>query len=399
MPASPPNNLPLPEDNNTPPFQTPPFQANNNGANPLAEVRGENSSPIFSEPREGLGEVFSPGEGGSPGVAGRKDFFASSEQASRVMPSEYRGTGGERNPSELSPVTSTMSPVAVAPQKRQIFSKKLAIILIILVLGGGGAFVYFNWFWNPSAEPDTPPVITPALPENLETSEGGETVPSEQSDLPVTPPPSPNQDSDNDGLTDQEEEALGTNLKEADSDQDGLPDGWEKQNNLNPLDPGDAHQDPDGDGLDNSQEYYYTTNPFLSDTDGDSYNDGAEVEKGYDPARAGEKLEPAPEEQQQGAATTPAERDKIRKNDLEALEVALELYYDDNGFFPDNLTDLSPDYVIKVPEDPLTSRYSYQYQKLSPRSYEFTVAIEGDNDPEDLADGAGDHLYKVKVGE
>ncbi|TSC52372.1 MAG: hypothetical protein CEO40_246, partial [Parcubacteria group bacterium LiPW_72] len=110
-------------------------------------------------------------------------------------------------------------------------------------------------------------------------------------------------------------------------------------------------------------------------------------------------LESTPEEQQQGATTTPAERDKIRKNDLEALEVALELYYDDNGFFPENLTDLSPDYVIKVPEDPLASRYSYQYQRSSPRSYEFTVAIEGDNDPEDLADGAGDHLYKVKVEE
>ncbi len=393
MPAPPPNNLPLPEDNNTPPFQV-----NNNGANPLAEVRGVNGNPIFSEPREGLEEIFSSPEEGSPGVAGGKDFFASPEQASKVMPSEYRGTGGARNPSELSPVASTLSPVA-AVQKRQVFSKKLAIILIILVLGAGGVFVYFNWFQNPSAEPSTPPAITPAFPGNPETSEGGETVPSEQSDLPVTPPPSPNQDSDSDGLTDQEEEALGTNLKEADSDQDGLPDGWEKQNNLNPLDPGDAHQDPDGDGLDNSQEYYYTTNPFLSDTDGDSYNDGAEVEKGYDPARAGEKLELAPEEQQQGATTTPAERDKIRKNDLEALEVALELYYDDNGFFPEKLTDLSPDYVIKVPEDPLASRYSYQYQKLSPRSYEFTVAIEGDNDSEDLADGAEDHLYKVKVGE
>jgi len=371
----------------------------NNGANPLAEVRGGNSNPIFSEPREGLGEIFSSGEEGSSGVAGGKDFFVSPEQASKVMPSEYRGTGGARNPLELNPVASTPSPVAAPLQKRQVFSKKLAIILIILVLGGGGVFIYFNWFQNPSAEPSTPPAITPALPGNPETSGGGETVPLEQPNPPVTPPPSPNQDSDDDGLTDQEEEALGTNLKEADSDQDGLPDGWEKQNNLNPLDPGDAHQDPDGDGLDNSQEYYYKTNPFLSDTDGDSYNDGMEVEKGYDPARAGAKLESTPEEQQQGATTTPAERDKIRKNDLEALEVALELYYDDNGFFPDNLTDLSPDYVIKVPEDPLASRYSYHYQKLSPRSYEFTVAIEGDNDPEDLADGAGDHLYKVKVGE
>lgn len=393
MPAPPPNNLPLQQDGDTRPSPV------NNGANPLAEVRGGNSSPIFSESREGLEEFSSPEEG-SPGVEGGKDFFASPEQASKVMPAEYRGTGGTRGSSELRPVASIPSPVAAVPQKKQVFSKKLAIILIILVLGAGGAFVYFNWFQNPSAEPGTSPTITPVLPENPETSEGGEVVPSEQPNLPVVTPPSPNQDSDNDGLTDQEEEALGTNLKEADSDQDGLPDGWEKQNNLNPLDPGDAHQDPDGDGLDNSREYYYKTNPFLSDTDGDSYNDGMEVEKGYDPARGRQaKLESTPEEQQQGATTTPAERDKIRKNDLEALEVALELYYDDNGFFPENLTDLSPDYVIKVPEDPLTSRYSYQYQKLTPRSYEFTVAIEGDNDPEDLADGAGDHLYKVKVEE
>ncbi len=393
MPAPPPNNLPFQPEDDTHLFPI------NNGDNSLAEIKREDNNPgnpisYGSQKEEGI--PLTEAEGSlDTAVGGEKDFFTSTEQTSKVMPVEYRGTGGTRVPLELRPAASSL-PVT-APSKNPIFSKKLAIILIILVLGGGAVFVYFNWFQNPSGKVSTSPSVTvPAPPASSTTPAESETAPGEQ----VNPlPPSPNQDSDNDGLTDQEEKALGTNLKEADSDQDGLPDGWEKQNNLNPLDPGDAKQDPDGDGLDNASEYYYKTDPHNPDTDGDGYLDGAEVKSGYDPAKGGgAKLETTREEQK-GAATTPAERDKIRKNDLEALGVALELYYEDNNSFPESLKELSPDYVVKIPEDPLAPRYTYQYQKLSPRSYEFTVTIEGDHDPEDLADGTEDHLYEVKVTE
>jgi hypothetical protein len=64
-------------------------------------------------------------------------------------------------------------------------------------------------------------------------------------------------DSDNDGLTDAEEEKLGTDPNKADTDGDGLSDGDEVN--------------------------VYHTDPLDKDTDGDGYDDGTEVEAGTDP--------------------------------------------------------------------------------------------------------------------
>jgi len=47
-------------------------------------------------------------------------------------------------------------------------------------------------------------------------------------------------------------------------------------------------QDSDQDGLSNDEEKLYGTDPFSRDTDSDGYSDGVEVESGYDP------LKPAP---------------------------------------------------------------------------------------------------------
>jgi len=44
-------------------------------------------------------------------------------------------------------------------------------------------------------------------------------------------------------------------------------------------------QDSDQDGLSNEEEKLYGTNPNNSDTDGDGYSDGVEVKSGYDPLR------------------------------------------------------------------------------------------------------------------
>jgi hypothetical protein len=72
-----------------------------------------------------------------------------------------------------------------------------------------------------------------------------------------------------------------------DDDNDGLPDAWEDNNSLDPLDPNDANIDPDGDNLTNLEEYKENTNPGLEDTDNDGLTDGAEVhEHGTDPAAA-----------------------------------------------------------------------------------------------------------------
>lgn len=67
-------------------------------------------------------------------------------------------------------------------------------------------------------------------------------------------------DPDGDGLLTWQERELGTNPNLADSDGDGMPDGWEINNNLNPL-VNDATTDSDGDGFTNLYEYQHGTNP------------------------------------------------------------------------------------------------------------------------------------------
>ena len=71
-------------------------------------------------------------------------------------------------------------------------------------------------------------------------------------------------DSDGDGLSDDDEAALGTDPNNVDSDGDGIEDG-EEVNDLG-------------------------TDPLSDDSDGDGYLDGDEVAEGSDPADAGSKI-------------------------------------------------------------------------------------------------------------
>ena len=116
-------------------------------------------------------------------------------------------------------------------------------------------------------------------------------------------------DYDGDGLTDRMEQTLyGTDWRVTDTDDDGLDDGWEIANGLDPLDNGEPDDsvvqndapdnedetgeqnetfpnpdngpfgDPDRDGLTNTQEMELGTNPNIRDTDGDGLNDRWESE-------------------------------------------------------------------------------------------------------------------------
>ncbi|MCG3218174.1 MAG: ArsR family transcriptional regulator [Candidatus Heimdallarchaeota archaeon] len=91
------------------------------------------------------------------------------------------------------------------------------------------------------------------------------------------------EDQDKDGLADVEEESLGTNVTNPDTDGDQCYDGWEVDMGLDPLNPLDGYYDNDGDGLLNYQEFGYHTDPFDKDTDGDGYSDGDEIDFGSDP--------------------------------------------------------------------------------------------------------------------
>ncbi|OGE86652.1 MAG: hypothetical protein A3J48_01790 [Candidatus Doudnabacteria bacterium RIFCSPHIGHO2_02_FULL_46_11] len=71
-----------------------------------------------------------------------------------------------------------------------------------------------------------------------------------------------NKDTDNDGLTDIEEQELGTAVNDSDTDGDGLADGDEFK--------------------------VFRTSPFTPHSDDDNFNDGKELRDGYSPTAGGE---------------------------------------------------------------------------------------------------------------
>ncbi|MCG2691059.1 hypothetical protein L6249_03295, partial [Candidatus Parcubacteria bacterium] len=72
-------------------------------------------------------------------------------------------------------------------------------------------------------------------------------------------------DSDEDGLSDEEEDQLGTSSGAVDSDNDGL--------------------------FDREEIKVYKTDPLKPDTDGDGFSDGDEVKGGYNPKGQGKLYE------------------------------------------------------------------------------------------------------------
>jgi lipoprotein-anchoring transpeptidase ErfK/SrfK len=94
-------------------------------------------------------------------------------------------------------------------------------------------------------------------------------------------------DQDKDGLADEQEVAIyGTDPTVADTDGDGFADGEEITNNYSPLAGNKTvlkSLDTDKDGLPDDWEIKLSTNVKNPDTDGDGFKDGEEVNSGHDP--------------------------------------------------------------------------------------------------------------------
>ncbi len=95
-----------------------------------------------------------------------------------------------------------------------------------------------------------------------------------------------NGDFDGDELTNNQEiNTYSTDLTKWDTDGDGMSDGYEVRNGLNPL-LADGNGDLDSDGLTNLQESLIGTRADLADTDGDGFSDKVEVDWKTDPTVA-----------------------------------------------------------------------------------------------------------------
>ena len=79
------------------------------------------------------------------------------------------------------------------------------------------------------------------------------------------------------GLSNSQEYRLGLNPNVFSTVGDNIPDGWKVHYGLDPTDPDLATEDPDGDGLTNADEYLAGTDPTNPDTDGDGILDGYDL--------------------------------------------------------------------------------------------------------------------------
>lgn len=136
------------------------------------------------------------------------------------------------------------------------WGKVIAIIISMIVLIALGVGGWFGYRYMIGQRSDTAPVAPVVNNEN--PTPATPSIPNQEPVEPTTPvEPLVVVDSDSDGLSDEEEQRLGTNSERADTDIDGL--------------------------IDRAEIQVYKTDPLKADTDGDGYLDGDEVINGFDP--------------------------------------------------------------------------------------------------------------------
>lgn len=212
---------------------------------------------------------------------------------------------------------------------------------------------------------------------------------------PVVTPPSayeqclaaaqanPSGDQDGDSLSNDLEKRIGTDPCRADTDTDGMSDGWEYQSALdlnsralpypgtkpwpNPLDPNDGGSDFDGDGLTSAQEFalwQYVGSPFNPDGTLGAYSDGT---------------------QNTGGMMLTAGNAALRALDL-----------DGDGNLTDDERDADRDGLSNIVESNLTGRIDWWtkvFQNERPytaRTFAETSPVNPDSDGDGVLDGADD---------
>jgi hypothetical protein len=212
------------------------------------------------------------------------------QPAQPAQPAEDMFAEVDQSASVPMPEAATSQEVMMDQPRKRSLPIGILIVVLILILAGAAtvyAMKYTSLFGKkeavqlisqnaeiketpaeeaapaPSAAPETvaPEEIPPAIPQPTAPTQPEVQTPPAAPSAPVAAV-----DSDNDGLTDDQEALLGTNPLKADTDADGLSDSDEVN--------------------------VYKTNPLKTDTDGDGYIDGEEVKNGYNPNGPGKLLNP-----------------------------------------------------------------------------------------------------------
>ncbi len=178
-------------------------------------------------------------------------------------------------PEVLRPKENNSSPTigtVIPPDDSWLKNKGLIagfILVGLVILIGGGYFGYRlmnrdaaavnneikEEINNNQIAPEVP--VTPEIPEPVENNN--------VINQPIQPEVIQPVDSDQDGLSDEEEVGLGINPNDPDTDHDGLTDREEVK--------------------------VYLTDPLKADTDGDGFNDGEEIKNNFNPNGQGKLYE------------------------------------------------------------------------------------------------------------
>lgn len=201
--------------------------------------------------------------------AGVEDIFSDTDagEAEPIKPAAFQPKAGATPEEELS---------AKQPKGNKLRKIIIPLVLIIILgaIGVGGVYGYkyvINLIGNKEIKENKQSDVIPLTNTEVNESEPEDIVEPAEATEPVQSSPSspvsvtPPQDTDGDGLSDQEEITLGTNINSVDTDNDGL--------------------------FDREEVYVYKTDPTNEDTDGDGFLDGAEVQDGYNPNGSGKLYE------------------------------------------------------------------------------------------------------------
>ncbi|MDD4900548.1 MAG: hypothetical protein PHS62_00340 [Patescibacteria group bacterium] len=223
-----------------------------NQAMPQSGARPLSQAPVRPVPENAAG--VKNGAGAGPVKA--EDIFAEMDKTAKPEVFRSRPAG--------EPPRGTVVPPAVGWRSNKMLVFGLLFGGVVVVIAGGYFGLKLAFGGKQAADSTIVEEQTSGGETNQATSPSAEeanTAPIEPVEQVITEP----QDTDGDGLTDEEEAAYGTSVTDADTDQDGLTDREETK--------------------------VYNTDPLIPDTDGDGYKDGDEVKNGYNPKGAGKLLE------------------------------------------------------------------------------------------------------------